>query len=75
MAKTTTIFKIFMISDENESLRWKNKKLIKIQLPFFKIQLPFFLEAIASLVVSYVVTHSLCQSQYFKINDKTRCSN
>ena len=32
MANTNMIFIIFMISDENESLRWKNKKLMKIQL-------------------------------------------
>ena len=32
MANTNMIFIIFMMSDENESLRWKNKKLMKIQL-------------------------------------------
>ena len=32
MANTNMIFIIFMMSDENESLRWKNKKLVKIQL-------------------------------------------
>ena len=32
MANTNMIFIIFMIGDENESLRWKNKKLMKIQL-------------------------------------------
>ena len=32
MINTNMIFIIFMMSDENESLRWKNKKLMKIQL-------------------------------------------
>ena len=32
MASTNMIFIIFMMSDENESLRWKNKKLMKIKL-------------------------------------------
>ena len=32
MTNTNMIFIIFMMSDENESLRWKNKKLMKIQL-------------------------------------------
>ena len=32
MTNTNMFFLIFMLSDENESLRWKNKKLMKIQL-------------------------------------------
>ena len=32
MTNTNMIFIIFMMSGENESLRWKNKKLMKIQL-------------------------------------------
>ena len=32
MTNTNMIFIIFMMSDENESLRWKNKKFRKIQL-------------------------------------------
>ena len=32
MANANMIFIIFMIGDENESLRWKNKKLMKIKL-------------------------------------------
>ena len=32
MTNTNMIFIRFMMSDENESLRWKNKKLMKIQL-------------------------------------------
>ena len=32
MTNTNMILIIFVMSDENESLRWKNKKLMKIQL-------------------------------------------
>ena len=32
MTNTNMIFIIFMMSGENESLRWKNKKLMKIRL-------------------------------------------